>query len=381
MLDFSSRLSHLVRNDLGFGPGRCFLPRFLSLCAVFLIAYSLAGARVSAKAQPLVRCSLWESAGASETSQEPEDLLVQARSLVDRNKATAAELLVRQHLEKHADSAPGHFLLGYILFREIQEQAGANSAAARWTYTEKPTGSHVVNFTEEKAKASLAEYTEGAKYAAPTALDLKIVGLDYVLLGDYIDASKWFEKMLQWNSGDAEGWYYLGRTKYNQNRFEEGVRAFEESLKLDPGNVKTEDNLGLCLVGLGRTEDAMAAFRKAIAWQHPAPKNPGPFIDLASVLLDQNLTEEAIPYLRTAIEISAQDSKSHELLGKAYSRLNRLQMAQVELEKAVALAPEAVSLHCMLAPVYRKQGLADKAKIEFDRCSSPSGTDSSSTPN
>ena len=36
--------------------------------------------------------------------------------------------------------------------------------------------------------------------------------------------------------------------------------------------------------------------------------------------------------------------------------------AQAELEKAIEFSPQAPNLHCMLAPVYRKQGLAEKAK-------------------
>ena len=172
-----------------------------------------------------------------------------------------------------------------------------------------------------------------------------------------------------------------GRTNSSQNRFEESVRAFEKSLELDPRNVKTEDNLGLSLLGLGRTADAMNAFRKAIQWQGPSPKNPGPFIDLAGALLDQNLSEEAISYLRTAIEISSEDSKSHELLGKAYSRLDRLPEAREHLEKAIALTPEVASLHCMLAPVYRKLRLADKAGVEFARCSALTAPQTSTAPN
>jgi tetratricopeptide (TPR) repeat protein len=323
----------------------------------------------------------WLSSSEAGRSQEPRDLLSEAKSLAEKNMAADAEPLARQYLDKHPDSATGHFLLGYILFAEIREHPGTNSQAARLAYTEKIKGTPGDKFTEEKARASLAEYTEGAKYATPSASDLRIVGLDYVLLGDYNDASKWFEKMLQWSSGDAEGWYYLGRTKYNQNRFEDSVRAFEKSLELEPRNVKTEDNLGLSLLGLGRTGEAMKAFRHAIEWQGPSPKNQGPFIDLASALLDQNLSEEAIPYLRTAIEISSEDSKSHELLGKAYSRLDRLPEAREHLEKAVALTPEVASLHCMLAPVYRKLRLADKAEAEFARCSALTAPQPSTAPN
>src|SRR5256886_16087693 len=98
---------------------------------------------------------------------------------------------------------------------------------------------------DEKAKASLAESTAGAKYSAPIAADLKVVAFDYVLLGDYLDADKWLTKMLEWTPDDAQGWYYLGRTKYSENRFAEAISAFEQCLKVDPKNVKAEDNLGL----------------------------------------------------------------------------------------------------------------------------------------
>src|SRR4029077_10511716 len=111
------------------------------------------------------------------------------------------------------------------------------------------------------------EFTAGAKHRTPSAADLKIVALDYVLLGNFSGADKWLTKMLEWTPNDSEGWYYLGRIKYNENRFEEAVRAFQQSLKLDPKNVKTQDNLGLSYAGLGRAADALAAYHSAIDWQ------------------------------------------------------------------------------------------------------------------
>ena len=230
-----------------------------------------------------------------------------------------------------------------------------------------------------KAKASLAEYTEGAKYSRPSAADLKIVGLDYILLADYPDADKWLTKMLQWAPNDAEGWYLLGRTKYNENQFEAAARSFEQSLKLDAKSVKAEDNLGLCYAALGRSDEAAAAYRNAIAWQEDAPsKNPGPLIDMADLLLNVSKPNEAIAYLQQAVDIAPRDFKPHELLGKAYIRLERAHDAQLELEKAIQLAPEVANVHCMLVTAYRKQALVDKAKIEADRCAALTGTHSSS---
>jgi len=148
-------------------------------------------------------------------------------------------------------------------------------------------------------------------------------------------------------------------------------------LKFDPQNVKAEDNLGLSFAGLGRNEEAAAAYNQAIAWQAQSlVKNPGPYIDLGSLLIDENRPQKAVTFLLRAIEIAPRESRTHELLGKAYTRLDDFSKAQVELEKAVELSPQAPNLHCMLAAVYRKQGLAEKAKTEYERCAALTGTHS-----
>jgi tetratricopeptide (TPR) repeat protein len=304
-----------------------------------------------------------------------EPPLVEAKSLLRQGRVNEAERAVRQFLAAQPQSAAGHFLLGHILFREIQTDATAETQleGAKVLQANPKDGTLI----PEKARASLAEFTAGAKYHDPNAADLKTVALDYVLLGDYVDADKWLTKMLEWTPNDADGWYLLGRTKYNENRFAEAVSAFQQSLKLDPQNVKTEDNLGLSYAGLGRNEEAIAAYQQAMAWQAQAPlRNPGPYINLASLLIDQNRFGEAVSNLLQAVEIAPRESRAHELLGKAYTRLEQFPNAQTELEKAIELSPQKSNLHCMIAPVYRKQGLAEKAKTEFDRCAALAGSHS-----
>src|SRR5205823_4392671 len=120
------------------------------------------------------------TAGGANSSEPPpplDPILAEARSLADKGMASEAERRVRQYLAVHPDSANAHFLLGHILFREIQAQArleiqlapqvqapmvgakflGANSSEAK--------------DRDEKAKASLAEFTAGAKYGSPNAAD------------------------------------------------------------------------------------------------------------------------------------------------------------------------------------------------------------------
>jgi len=281
-------------------------------------------------------------------SPDDADPLAPVRAQVQHGSLADAERSVREYLRTHKRFASGHFLLGYILFKEV------------------------------KPKDSLAEYTEGAKYRLPSASELKVLALDYVLLRDYVDADKWLTRAIEQDPNDSETWYYLGRAKYNENRFAEAVNAFQQCLTLDSKNVKAEDNLGLSYAGLDRNEEAIVAYKNAIAWQSGLPaKNPDPFINIAELLLEQNHPQEALSYLMQAVAIPAEtyrsqgmaelESRAHEHLGKAYSRLNQPQQAETELEKAVELAPDSPRLHYLLGQLYQKTGLRDKAKAELDR--------------
>jgi tetratricopeptide (TPR) repeat protein len=278
---------------------------------------------------------------------QPTPDLAQARALLQSGRSNDAEKSVRQYLNSNKDSADAHYLLGQILF------------------------------AEQKAKESLAEYTEAAKYRKPTAFDLKVVSLDYVLLHDYTDADKWLTRSVEMDPGDQEAWYYLGRAKYSENRFQEAIRAFKQCLKFNAKNVKAEDNIGLSYEGLGQTQDALTAFQTAIAWQAESPiKNVQPYIHLGSLLLEQNRIQESLTYLRQAIEIAPNESKAHEQLGKAYLQLHQFKDAQSELERATELAPQNAPLHFELGQVYRKLGMMEKAKAEFDRYSALSEKES-----
>ena len=277
------------------------------------------------------------------------DAISKAKALVESGKFSDAEKEIRHYLKDHGQSGEAHFLLGYVLFKQ------------------------------QSAVPSLAEYTEGAKYRKPTATDLEVVASDYVLLKDYPDADKWFSQAVEWNPNDALGWYYLGRTKYNENRFDEAVKAFQESLKLNARNVKAEDNLGLSYEGLNQIEEALTAYRTAIAWQtNSLAKDAGPYLDMGSLLVESGRPDEGLPNLLEAAKLAPADFRMHRALGKAYTHLNRPQEARRELEKAVELAPADAPVHFMLAQVYRKLGLADKAKAESETYSRLTGA--SSTP-
>lgn len=273
--------------------------------------------------------------------------LDEVRSLVRNGELSQAEAALSRYVEQHPSSAEGQFLLGYVLFRE------------------------------QKARESLAAYTAGAQWQRPSADDLRVVASDYILLNDLADADKWFTEVTVQKPGDAEGWYLLGRTKYNENRFEEAITSFERVLALRPQDVPAEDNLGLAYEGLGRTQEAKAAFQRAIDWQVVHPMDGQPYLNLGDLLTTQGDLDGAVRALTQAASLAPENAKIREELGRAYEVKGDLVSAQRELEQAVRLAPNASSLHFKLGQVYHRRGLAKQADAEFAICSRLNGSHSS----
>jgi tetratricopeptide (TPR) repeat protein len=284
--------------------------------------------------------------------QPSADPLAQPRALLAEGQLAKAEEALHSCLKEHPAFAEAHFLLGYVLFRE------------------------------EKPEESLAEFTAGARGRRPKADELKAVASDYILLRDYGDADKWFTEVTAETPGDADAWYLLGRTKFNESGFADAVSSFEHALALRPKYVEAENNLGLAWRELNSPEKARAAFQAAIDWQGDAPADAQPFLNLGTLLADESDFDHAIPHLLKAAALSPDNPKVHEELSQVYEAEKNLPQAQAELEKAVALAPNTSGLHFKLGQIYRNEGLRDRAQQEFALCEKLNSThSSSSTPN
>jgi len=289
---------------------------------------------------------------ATALGQTSADPVAQARSLLDAGKIQESETILRSYLIANPSAADAHFLLGYALFRD------------------------------QRSTESLAEFSAGAKSRRPRADELKIVAGDYVMLGAYSDADKWFSQVVNETPNDADAWYLLGRTKYNENEFAAAISSFEHALRLHPKFVEAENNIGLSWKELNDHDRARAAFEAAIQWQGDAPADAQPLLNLGTLLADDHKENEAVPYLTKAVALSPGNPTAHEELGKTYLAINNLPDAEAELEKAITLAPDVSALHYKLAQILRKEGSIDRAQQEFALCEKLNGAHSSSkTPN
>src|SRR6266852_2343017 len=254
-------------------------------------------------------------ARAEEAAQGTTDaLLYESKAYIHLEKFTAAEGALRRYLLVHAASGDALYLLGYVLHRE------------------------------GKATESLETYTKAAQHRIPAGDDLKIVGLNYVLLNDYSDAIKWLEKAVEAEPKNKEAWYFLGRAYYTKSRVPEARKAFLTVLELDPRDAKAENNLGLILESEAQPAAAMDAYRRAIQWQEQSVRpREQPFLNLGSLLMEQSRVGDAVPLLQKAVQLAPENPAAHYQLGKLYKAMTALDRAKAEFDRTAELHSRAAS--------------------------------------
>ncbi len=277
-----------------------------------------------------------EESGAIQARTDSSDLLSQARTLSVAGKWKVAEELARRHLKEQPDSADGHALLAYLLFKQ------------------------------QKPKESMAEYVETAKLRDLTASEMKTFALSCAQLHLYSDAEKWLSRAIEMNPADAKAWEARGHLRVEEQHYADAIGDFEQTLRIAPKTVSAETGIGLSFELLSRLDQAIAAYKTAISWQPAGTgEDPAPLHALGRVFLKQNKPREALPYLQRAVLRGPGVAQAHEKLARAYSSLRQLETAQTELEKAIALAPKVARFHFTLGQLYRESGKLEKAKAEL----------------
>jgi Flp pilus assembly protein TadD len=269
---------------------------------------------------------------------ETDALLYQAKSLVHLQDFAGAERALRGYVPSHRNSSDAFYMLGFVLHRE------------------------------NRPAESLASFTRAAAITRPSSDDLKIVGLDYVLLDDYADAIKWLDKSVALDSANKDAWYYLGRAYYTKGGLAEARKAFLTVLDLDPRDVKAENNLGLILESSGRPAEAIEAYGKAISWQEQNPHpSEQPYVNLGNLLMEQGRPIDAQAPLERAAALTPSNAFCRMSLGVYYRKVGQMNLARRELERATQLDPENAVAHYQLGRLYKDIHELDLARVEFER--------------
>ena len=166
---------------------------------------------------------------------------------------------------------------------------------------------------------------------------------------------------VQEHPGSAENWGRMGMNLYIHNFKQEAAPVFKKAIALDNQDFRWTYFYAITLEDLGAGE-VLKWFERS---QPLKPDYPPLGIRLGNRYLMNGELDKAKKQFKTIIASERQVPHAHLGLAKIAIREEDFKEAQVQLQKALQMAPEYREAHALLADVYRRMGETDKAGEEF----------------
>ncbi|MBU0638807.1 MAG: tetratricopeptide repeat protein [Planctomycetes bacterium] len=137
---------------------------------------------------------------------------------------------------------------------------------------------------------------------------------------------------------------------------------YRRMIRIAPLAPEPQFNLGNTLRDLGRTDEALAAYRATLRLN---ANHLGAHNNLATALIRQSKTAEAIVHWQAALQIKPDSPTTHHNLGLALARQNDLPAAITHFRAALDLAPNNAATHYYLGLALQTQGQGKEAVAEY----------------
>lgn len=198
--------------------------------------------------------------------------------------------------------------------------------------------------------------------------DRFLLALAYITLNRRVWARPELEKLARDFPQNPLYPYWLGRLDYDNMHFEAAQRHFRRALELDADYMRAYDNLGLTQEALGKFDDAVATYERAIQLNRTRSRpSPWPPLNLGALLVKLNRLEEAEESLREALRYDPRFPQAHYQLGLALEKQKKDREALTALEAAVQYDPDYPEPHYVLGRIYRRLGETAKAEVAWSR--------------
>jgi tetratricopeptide (TPR) repeat protein len=161
--------------------------------------------------------------------------------------------------------------------------------------------------------------------------------------------------------------YWLARLDYDAQEYQRAIARFEKVIELDPGMMRAFDGLGLCYDYLGRFDEAISSYRRAVKLnRQQAQPSAWPHVNLAISLMAVGRLTEAEQQLREALGYDAKLPQAHYQLGQVLEKQGKYEEAIRSLKQAAALDPTFPEPHYTLGRIYQRRGDTAQAKKSIE---------------
>lgn len=159
-------------------------------------------------------------------------------------------------------------------------------------------------------------------------------------------------------------WNNFGIALLDQQQYGPAVSAFEEVRKLRPDYPDVYTNIGLAYYSWEKYGQADASLKKALEM---APDNPRALYYQALVDRNEGNLDHAIADLQKVVDKYPQSPDAHRELGFSYYQLHKYDLAAKQYQALQEIDPDDLAAHYILAIVYRRLGMKEKAAEESAR--------------
>ena len=180
--------------------------------------------------------------------------------------------------------------------------------------------------------------------------------------GDWTSAATEFEKSLKLNPNFDQAMTGLARALHRAGKHVPAQRWLRRALRLNPNNYRAWYQLAR--VQSRRDKSAAAASLQKVLSIQP---NFSPALrDLGLLRIQEKKYTEAAKNLEKAVQFGLTDPATHNYLGIAYSRTNRLGGAVDSYRRALASDPDFAEAHLNLALAYQRLKRIADAQREYE---------------
>ncbi len=204
-------------------------------------------------------------------------------------------------------------------------------------------------------QGALGSFESARLYGEDKRELLRGMGIAYMGLTNYEQAIDCFELALQSGNGlvDAMDYdinYYLAAAYSKGNRAQEAEASYDAILSMRPNEKDAYFLRGNIRIGLGKYEEALGDFDKALALDET---NYDRLIQIYEILEANGYRDAGIFYLQTALDKGGSKMKAYDK-GRIYYYLGDYQTAYTTLEEARSGGDEGVYLY--LGKAYEAAG-------------------------
>jgi tetratricopeptide (TPR) repeat protein len=181
--------------------------------------------------------------------------------------------------------------------------------------------------------------------------------------GDIEKAMREFEQVLKMNVKDVDVLYNVARGFAAQDRTDEAIGYYNRILSVSPGDTSTYIALAGIETDRGEFERAIELYRRGLGYH---PENGDLHGRLGSLFLRMELVDEAIAELEKAVKLKA-DSAIYGNLGLALSSKGEIERAIECYKKAIWIDPANAEAHYNFGNIYLAQDRPAEAAGEYEK--------------